>query len=110
VLLVVGAERAEVEVGDGAVGGAAEVAVHVGGRGDADEDGLVVARRHAQADLAVPVAVEDPAGDVGVDLELVRGDRVGARGEAVGACGEVALLVLLGVAPEERAAGGEEAQ
>jgi hypothetical protein len=62
-------------------------------------------RGGAQADLAVEVL--DHAGDVVVELEVLGRDRVRAGRVRVAAGRDVAVAVLLGVGPEEEAAGDE---
>jgi hypothetical protein len=59
--------------------------------------------------VAEVVAVHDPSRSVEVDVEIVGGQGVGARGVAVLAGREVARVVGLGVAPEQERARGDEA-
>ena len=107
---VVGVERRVVDVGQGAVRGAAQVLGDVAAARDADEHGLVVAGGDVQAQLAVAVRADDVAGAVEVDVEVAGGDRGRVRRVAIRAGGDVALVVLLAVRPEQAGAGGEEAQ
>src|SRR6185436_579109 len=62
------------------------------------------------ANLAEEVVAEQVARAPGLDVEVVGRDRGGPRVEAIGTRMEVTVVVLLGVAPEQRAAGGEHEQ
>jgi hypothetical protein len=87
-----------------------EVARDVGGPRHADEHGLRRVRLDGQAELAEPVAVDDPVGAVEVDVEVVGGECVGGGREALGAGREISVVVLPGVAPQQEAPGGEQAE
>ena len=54
--------------------------------------------------------VEDPVGSVEVDVEVARWSCVGIRREALGTGREISLVVLSGVAPQQEAPGGEQAE
>jgi len=90
------------------VRGVAQVARDVGRRRDADEHRR--AGVDLEADLAVVVAVEHGVEAVEIEIEVLGGERVAVGREAFRVRGEVALLVLLGVAPQEDAAGREQAE
>jgi hypothetical protein len=66
------------------VGHAAEVALHVGRAGDAQEQRLAVARLGLEPHLAEIVGADHPVALAEVHVEVLGGERPRVRGEAVG--------------------------
>jgi hypothetical protein len=75
---------------------------------DAHEYRLVRPRCDVQPNLAEVLRVHQPFGSVEVHVEALADEGVGARLKAVAVRRQVAVGVLLGVAPERYAADGQE--
>src|SRR5438874_2112718 len=99
---VMGSERAQGDVGDLIVLGAAEVGVHVGGRRDPDPDVLSIRACHAQPEREDPTDLRCSSLRVDAEVDALRRDRIALAREWVRARYEEAL----GVA--ERALGDED--